>query len=561
MIYPIASHPLVLALSSAGLLIFAFPPFNQPWCAWIGLVPWLILLRSCTAYAAFGFSYLIGFLFFLGSIWWLTYVTVIGCIVLCAFLALYFGVFGWLVCVMCIRPQTHDTRHTTHEERKHDTRFTIHEKLRESCVASRESNLWSLMSAPASWVVLEYARSHWFSGLGWNLLGYSQIPWLPMIQIASVTGVWGISFAVVFVNACLAKSLQVQKRMPVLLSAMMILLVLWGYGVLCLKRSALAEKIRISVVQGNIPQEEKWEEEKRQEILDQYARLTLQAAKEKPDLIVWPETSAPGYLGVEEELTQRVMEIARQSATFMLVGAPTATAEKGVWKLKNSAVLLGPDGNIRQQYDKLHLVPFGEFIPGERYFSWLRRFLPPIGDFVPGKAYTVFRMEGQGAGGRGRGHLKFPSPLAPRPSPPFSVLICFEDIFPELARRFVQEGARLLVVITNDAWFGPTAAAYQHAQASTLRAVELRVPLVRAANTGWSGCIDSSGNWQDAVQDAQGQELFVEGFKTCEVALKTQAVSFYQRFGDWLVLGCGSVLMVWWGLLVYNKSLYKIHDH
>jgi len=134
----------------------------------------------------------------------------------------------------------------------------------------------------------------------------------------------------------------------------------------------------------------------------------------------------------------------------------------------------------------------------------------------------------------------------------FSTLICFEDLFPELARRFVQRGAQLLLVITNDAWFGPTAAAYQHAQASTFRAVELRVPVARAANTGWSGCIDSSGHWIGSVRGAQGTELFIEGTHTCDLPLGP-GESVYRRWGDWFA-GLCLVVTVLWNLLS-NKGL------
>jgi apolipoprotein N-acyltransferase len=246
------------------------------------------------------------------------------------------------------------------------------------------------------------------------------------------------------------------------------------------------------------------------------------AAATRPDLIVWPETSVPGYLGVEEELTQRLIGLAQDAQRPLLVGSPIPVISPEVLSLQNSAILMDDAGNLVGRYDKLHLVPFGEFIPFERAFPWLRTVLPPIGDFVPGKEYTVFR--------------------AP-PVPPFSVLICFEDIFPELARRFVQEGAQWLLVITNDAWFGPTAAAYQHAQASTFRAIELRVPIARAANTGWSGCIDPAGRWLGRVRDQDGRELFVAGTHTCEVPL-SPAISVYRRWGDWFAWLCLAIALI-----------------
>ena len=182
----------------------------------------------------------------------------------------------------------------------------------------------------------------------------------------------------------------------------------------------------------------------------------------------------------------------------------------------NSAALVDATGAIVGRYDKMHLVPFGEFVPFESTLPWLRTILPPIGDFVPGRDHTVFELDSR---------LRF------------SVLVCFEDVFPSVARDFVRRGARMLVTITNDAWFGNTAAAYQHAQASTFRAVELGVPMVRAANTGWSGFIDANGRWLKSVRSAEGQELFVEGVAVCPINPE-DSTTWYARWGDWFAWGC-----------------------
>ena len=202
-----------------------------------------------------------------------------------------------------------------------------------------------------------------------------------------------------------------------------------------------------------------------------------------------------------------------------------------------ATALVSASGALVDRYDKMHLVPLGEFIPFERHAPWLRRILPPIGEFVPGTNYTVFHL---GSRLKAQGSREEPASLQPSASSlelPFSVLICFEDLFPDLARRFVQRGARLLFVITNDAWFGPTAAAHQHLQASVFRAVELRVPVARAANTGWSGCIDSTGWVVGRVRDEGGRSLFVPGTHTCDLFLGT-ARSPYVRWGDWFPLLC-----------------------
>ena len=525
---------LLLTLSSAALLILSFPNFNQPWCAWVALTPWLVALRGLTSRQAFGWSYLVGLVFFLGSIWWLVHVTFVGLVVLCLYLALYFGLFGWFVrLVGATRPEP-----------------------------SSVSGLWSLVSGlvliPAAWVALEYLRSHLLSGFGWNLLGYSQTPVLPVIQLADATGVWGISFVIVMVNVAIAGcvgSRQVRKRLPAVMGAAGCVIALWLYGQWRLHQPAHGTPVRIAVVQGDIPQEAKWDKAFQASILERYERLTREAAAHTPHLIVWPEASVPGVFGGEDPVTARVTRLAQSVRIPLLVGAPMSRQVGGAaWHLTNSAALLEPDGALAVRYDKLHLVPFGEFVPFEGVAPWLRSALPPIGDFVPGHDSTVFQLDGSRLQALGsRPETQNLERAAWSVQLRFSVLICFEDIFPDLARQFVRRGARLLATITNDAWFGHSAAAYQHAQASTFRAVELRVPMVRAANTGWSGCIDPHGRWLTSVRDATGEELFIEGVALCEVTLDGAGKSLYQRWGDWVAWLC-CLLTIGWMATVSKQS-------
>ena len=571
---PFLPPALFLALASAVLLIAAFPSFTQPWAAWVALVPWLLLLHHASPGAAFRWSYLIGVLFFLGSMWWLIHVTLIGWLVLTAYQALYFGVFGWLVVLGWSALAGARGR----EKRRLGTDRPW-------------GKTYAFAGIPAIWVALEFTRSHLLSGVGWNLLAYSQAPRPLVIQLADLTGVWGVSFIIVLVNVALAEMadavawrqggrtgdrLAFQRATAHVTWAVLWLLVLIGYGSWRLEvvaplsstsapsspappigedpGSVVNQTVRVTVVQGNIPQAEKWDDTLRASILSRYETLTRaavqaglpagpSAAQAGPRLIVWPETSVPGYLGLDESLTQRIVNVAGSAGAPLLMGAPHVRLADAEWTMMNGAALVDAAG-VSGWYDKLHLVPFGEFIPFERMFPWLRRVLPPIGDFVPGTEHTVFRFPLPGS------RL---SDVSQR-LPPFSVLICFEDLFPELARRFVREGARLLLVITNDAWFGPTAAAYQHVQASTLRAVELRVPVVRAANTGWSGCIDAAGRWTGSVRDATGQELFVAGTYPCEVA-PGPAESLYLRWGDWFAFLClGLTSAVLWRCRPRRKS-------
>ncbi len=510
-------------------------------------------LRTLPRRKAFWLSWLVGFVFFLGSMAWLIHLqefggplAFVGWFALSAYLALYFALFGLIA----------DQAYT-----RHPTPFTRHVLI------------------PSAWVALEYVRSHLLSGFGWNLLAYSQTSWTPLIQMADITGAWGVSWVIVFVNGVLTESIHratgqgawgsragtrdkgqgtrdrkeptnseenLKQAISEWVAAVGLVLLVLCYGIWRLRSVPGGGIVRVAVVQGNIPQEQKWQEAYVAEILDRYARLTKEADQTATDLIVWPETSVPGLLGADETITQRMGELARGIQRPLLVGAAmlsSVTMDDGNFELTNSAALMDPSGSIVARYDKQRLVPFGEFIPAEKLFPWLRNILPPIGDFVAGHEATVFHShaqtlsEGQGAWGEGRGETVVPTPPVSHPMPPFSVLICFEDVFPEIARRFVRDGARFLLVITNDAWFGHSAAAFQHAQASTFRAVELRVPVARAANTGWSGCIDAHGRWLDAVKDSKGDALFVAGTTTCELSLPV-VKSLYLQWGDWFAWLC-----------------------
>lgn len=515
----------VLALGSAGLLLAAFPNFTQWWLAWCALVPWLVLLRRCRGWMAFAWSYGIGLVFFLASTSWLTHVTVGGWLLLGAYLALFFAAFGWVA--------------------SHVVGLaTVDGAADHGVTASADA---SLVIVPAAWVAFEFLRSHAFSGFGWNLLAYSQTPWRDILQIAEVTGAWGLSFLIVLVNVGLANLITRGIRMGTrirhaIVVATCLLLAVW-YGTVRIPQLQDGARVRVAVVQGNIPQAQKWDATYQRAIQERYSRLTDIAADSEPDLIVWPETSVPGTLDREPELEDWLLGISRRVRRPLVVGVPLTAPPASSGEFTNSALFVHGAGTSVARYDKLHLVPFGEFVPFARWFPWLRQVLPPIGDFVPGGESTVFTLTGSQG-----------NPLA------FGVLICFEDIFPGIARRFVQNGAQLLLNITNDAWFGPTAAAYQHAQATTLRAVELRVPIARAANTGWSGCIDATGAWVGRVsRSTDGKELFVMGTQTCDLILPATQ-SLYRRWGDWFA-GLCLLATVLWVLLQRVAKSYSVASH
>lgn len=456
--------------------------------AWVILVPLLLVIKNKTPKHAFWLAYFYGFIFFLTTIYWIYHVTIFGLILLVAYLAIYFGIFGFLVHLWGQSP------------------------------SGTVPNL-ALFVIPALWVSLEYIRAHLFTGFGWALLGYSQYLNLPIIQIADITGAYGVSFLIVMANVAIAK-----RSLRSLAMTLVIIALSLGYGYYKLNHQPEGYKIRASVVQGNIPQDEKWDDVHKEGILKRYISLTEEAALDKPDLIIWPETSSPGFINADKGLQESVSDLAKTAGKPILVGAPTID-ETGEYR--NSAVMFSEKGDVIKQYDKLHLVPYGEFIPFEKELPFFRKLIV-TGDFVAGNEWTIFSLV------QGQAQL----------TTHFGVLICFEDIFSDLVRGFVRRGANFMVNITNDAWFKKTQAPYQHAQASVFRAVENRVSVVRSANTGLSCFISPTGRIISRVQDKNGEDIFVSGHRTEDMAISSYGRTFYTRHGDIFVWLCAIYILV-----------------
>jgi len=374
---------------------------------------------------------------------------------------------------------------------------------------------------------LEYLRSHIFTGFPWSLLGYSQCNNLPIIQIADITGAYGVSFLIVMVNMVIYSAFSLQpsafsKIKKIILCIICLLCVLcYGFYKLSGLQSTvcgLRSMVKISVVQPNIAQELKWDARAIDLILSKYSRITESAAQDKPDLIVWPEAASPGLLGEDASIFEDIFLLGDRIKIPLLIGAVARDGDDYF----NTALLILPGAHVAQRYNKVHLVPFGEYIPLKKYFPFLET-VAPIGDITRGKEYTIFTL---------------PTTYYLLPTK-FAVLICFEDAFPEISREFVKRGSGFLVNITNDAWYKYTSAAYQHFQASVFRAVENRVYLVRSANTGVSGFVAPSGKIISLVQDKEGKNIFVDGFTT--IAFPTSdknELSFYTKYGDVFVIVC-----------------------
>lgn len=487
----------ILSILSAVLLSLSFTNFSSGgnlWLfAWCGLVPLFIALENKNLRQAWRGAFLCGVVFWILTVYWLVHVTLLGQVILILYLAVYFGLFG---CAFYF------------------SRFL--------------SATACLLFLPSSWVLSEYLRSYLFTGFPWALIGFSQYKNLSVIQIADITGAWGVSFLVVLVNTAIYLFLRKRAGVKILCLPILALFLSASYGMVKLNGKPVwcdvKKQIKVAVIQGNISQDLKWDKRAADFIQNRYQELTVEAAAQKPELIIWPEASVPGLWGQDEAEFARVFSLAAELHTNLLAGAVT--------RLKNdyfnSALFIDQTGHLAGIYHKLHLVPFGEYIPLKNIFPFLET-IAPIGDIRPGREYTIFKLHSA--------QTVQPIHASAQPAD-FGVLICFEDLFPELSRELVKRGAKFLVNITNDAWYKETSAPYQHFSASVFRSIENRVYLARCANTGISGFIDPAGRILGAVSDSRGKDIFVAGYSSQKICLSAGKRTVYNRYGDLFIIFC-----------------------
>ena len=490
---PRGSRRALLAAAGGLMLAAAFPNLELSPLAWIGLVPILLASRGLRLRGAFAIGWLGGLAFYLGTVYWVAYTIVsytavpfplalVALVLMTSILALYHGAFvaglAW---------------------------FDAH----------RLPTIW--LAAPL-WVTLEWLRGWFVIGFPWAGLGYSQYRFHDLAQMAEVTGVYGVSAVLVLFNVVAAAVISAQGRragrlVPALIvtSVLVVGLPLAGR----LRAASLAARppagtLAVALVQGNVEQDHKWDPAFQNDTTARYRELTLAAAGERPALIVWPETATPFFFQEAGPYRQDLLELAHETGAHLLFGSPAfRRAAQGGYDELNRAYLVSPAGREVDSYDKIQLVPFGEYVPFRRVLFFVDQIVHAIGTVVPGVVPTVFEM----------------------PGAHFGVLICYEGIFPALTRRFVAGGADFLVNVTNDAWYGRTSAPRQHLAHATFRAVENRVPLVRAANTGISAVIDPDGRirWEGPLFEPlwHVERIAWPGVRT-----------FYAEHGDVFVYAC-----------------------
>jgi apolipoprotein N-acyltransferase len=484
---------IALAVTTGLLLTASFPRVDLGILAWVAFIPLFHAIKGADPFACFRLGFIAGLAHYATLMYWIALVIhhygqlpVALCVgilmLLVIYLSLYPGVFALIISQL------------------------------------RARSLPLYLTAPIFGVVLEYLKSLLLSGFPWENLGHSQYSRLHLIQISDMLGVYGVSALIFAVNGVLFEASQsvsgnrtiAWKPVTGIALVMAACLVYGAWRVESVDRVAASQrKRRIAFVQGNIDQSQKWLASFQHETLRRYGALSTAALKAEPDLIIWPETALPFYFLHDIDLTRETLELVRSSGVYFILGSPSFRKTGQQVRYFNSAYLVDPTGKVVGKYDKIHLVPYGEYVPLKRYFPFLGKIVEAVGDFDSGKEGQVLQWEGEKVG----------------------ILICFEAIFPELARSMVRNGAQLLINVTNDAWFGRSSAPYQHLSMVVFRAVENHLAVARAANTGISAFVDPVGRVLEETS------LFEEAVRTRTLPMMDYQ-SFYARHGDIFVHGC-----------------------
>ena len=509
---------LILAAVSGFLLFLSAPgPLGSGLWAWVALVPLLFAIDGLRPKQAFLSGLVCGLCFYMPTLHWITIV-----------LGRYGYLHLWLAVAALFLLSLYMGLYTA--------MFSL--------LASRNSRAPLFLTAPAIWVGLDAVRSLAFTGFPWMDLGYTQYTYTILIQISDLVGHYGVTFLIVMVNSLLftmLSSLFYGRRNGsalislVVATAAAVTVALYGFwrSAEIEQKMQTADRIDISVIQGNIPQDEKWLISRQEDTIDRYMSLSRQALDESPaTLLVWPETAIPLFPEENDVLDDIKTRLIGDSGVSLLSGAPHRQPVNGGpgERFFNSAFLVDSGALTCARYDKQHLVPFGEFIPFRKLLPFLAPIVETMGDFTPGTSEKPISCE----------------------NPEIGVLICFESIFPDLARKQVENGAGLLANITNDAWFGKSSAPEQHLAMAVFRSVETRRSLARAANTGISAFIDPLGRVK------QSSALFTSCFLNDSLPLLT-VQTVHSRLGPWFGTLCLAAALVLLTLRPRNGQAGGIH--
>ena len=519
------SHQILFAVLSGILVCFSFPTVLFGWHApqlgflgWIAMVPLFLSIRETGVRKTFLLTFLSALVWYGGSLYWVframhTYgklpaftsflVNVLLVVVVAAYIALAPMLARWV---------------------------------------SKYFRGEMLILLPILWVAVEFCRNYIpCNGFPWSNVAMSQYKYLPLIQIVDFAGVYGLIFAMVWVNQYFAELILWLRKEKVYLilaktiATAILMAFILGYGIYQLRTVPdsfkAAPTIKVGMIQGNIEQGDKWDPKMAEDNLNVYRQAARKLRDAPVDLIVWPEASYPAVLSTQiasirpQILGLTDIEMTRQP--FTLLGT---VSEEPSGNFYNSAFLFDAHGRIEGQYHKAHLVPFGEYIPYKKLFFFAKKLTAPVGNFIEGTSFDPLVFDDNKMG----------------------ILICYEDVFPEISRKAVFSGAEFLVNITNDAWYGVSSAPYQHLALSVFRAVENRRFLIRATNSGVSAVIDPWGR----ITMESG--IFERSIMVAAIA-PLKFLSPYTRLGNWFAWGCiaYSILAILMSIILRLKEARK----
>jgi apolipoprotein N-acyltransferase len=469
-----------LPFLSGILLISIQPPVSLFPIAFLALIPLLISINKNNLRFSFFSGYITGVVSYLGLIYWVIiamnhyggmdiFLSALVLLLFVLYLSCYTGLFA-LSCAWF------------------EKRFSIP----------------IYISSPLVWVLLEYVRGFLMSGFPWSFVAHSQHNFLPFIQVVSITGTYFISFLIVVVNGVFY-SLWSRKNISSLYVSVIAVLFIATliFGFVSLNEKSDTPQKKVAIIQGNIRQDEKWDEAFKIRTINKYVQMTLQSGK-GADLIVWPETAMPFIFDQEIYANKYIKALSADVNANILFGTISKDKSSG---FHNSAYVIGKTGDTIGVYNKVHLVPFGEYTPLLSYLPFLEKLTAAGDGFVPGNRHRPIKTDIGNIG----------------------VLICYEGVFPSITNETVREGAQVLVNLTNDAWYDRTSAPFQHFAFYVFRAVETDRYLLRAANTGISAIIDPKGRVDSKTP------IFTEETLKGSFAMK-DTKTFYVRHGDYFIL-------------------------
>ena len=514
----------LVAIFAGLLLAGAFPKISLAGFAWIAPAFMVLAASGKSGPDAFRAGCVSGFTFWLASLYWLLLIPVtgfpiLGWILLAAYLAPFSGAWTWFV-----------TRHPSLVTLSWTGRV-----------------LWTLGGA-AAWVALEMIRARFLGGFPWSFLGVSQYQLVPLIQVAAFTGVFGVSFLVIWfslglfcagrmilANPAKRNSWQAEMVLP-----LTVVVLCFTTGLFRLNHAAATgSALRVTMIQPSIPQTVMWDPLENDRSFRQFLAQNEAALTNQTDLLVWPESAVPE---MSEENCRAISDLARRHHVWLILNGEDLGVTKTGTNYYNAAFLVNPSGELTTTYHKRKLVIFGEYVPLVHWLPFLQWFTPIVGGWTPGDKSVTFTLDGLDQYPEETNKVvTIGAADATRHSAKLAVLICFEDTFAPVTREAAQDDLDFLVNLTNDGWFGDSSEQWQHMANSVFRAVENGLPLLRCCNNGVTCSINAYGRVENVLRDSANNE-YQAGVMTLEVPLlapaEKSAATFYNRQGDWFGWGC-----------------------